>query len=224
MENKKYSIGLDIGTSSIGFAGIDVNGKLVRAKGKNIYGVNLFETANTAEERRLHRGTRRRINRRKWRLKLLREIFEPYISPLDSSFFIRLSESNLSSKDPNKKYSGELLFNDQNHKDFYEKNPTIFHLRNALMSENRKFDIREIYLAIHHIVKYRGNFLDQTNPKMFKVSTIDLGVHINHINEFYQNVFPDNPVELREDKQQQIKKILLDENMSNLDKKMNSLK
>lgn len=36
------------------------------------------------------------------------------------------------------------------------------------MTEDRQFDIREVYLAIHHIVKYRGNFLQDTPVENFK--------------------------------------------------------
>ena len=41
----------------------------------------------------------------------------------------------------------------------YLKYPTIYHLRKALMESDEKFDPRLVYLAIHHIIKYRGNFL-----------------------------------------------------------------
>ena len=45
---------------------------------------------------------------------------------------------------------------------FYQKNyPTIYHLRNDLINKDKKFDIRLVYLAIHHIIKYRGSFLVQ---------------------------------------------------------------
>ncbi|MDD4761103.1 MAG: type II CRISPR RNA-guided endonuclease Cas9, partial [Bacteroidaceae bacterium] len=37
--------------------------------------------------------------------------------------------------------------------------PSIYHLRNHLVKTNEKVDIRLVYLAIHHIIKYRGNFL-----------------------------------------------------------------
>lgn len=53
------------------------------------------------------------------------------------------------------------LFSDEDFSDadFYKKYPTIYHLRKALMIENHKFDIRLVYLAVHHIVKHRGHFL-----------------------------------------------------------------
>ncbi|WP_278393172.1 CRISPR-associated endonuclease Cas9 REC1/REC2 domain-containing protein [Leuconostoc lactis] len=45
-------------------------------------------------------------------------------------------------------------------KTFYQKYPTIYHLRAELINNPAKADLREVYLAIHHIVKYRGHFLN----------------------------------------------------------------
>lgn len=51
--NKKYNIGLDIGTTSVGWAVTDADGqKLLKAKNKNLWGVSLFEAEKTAAERR----------------------------------------------------------------------------------------------------------------------------------------------------------------------------
>ncbi len=44
-------------------------------------------------------------------------------------------------------------------KNYYEQYPTIYHLRKELINQKEKVDIRLVYLAIHHIIKYRGNFL-----------------------------------------------------------------
>ena len=67
----KYSVGLDIGNSSVGWAVINPKTyQILRAKGKNAIGVRLFDSAQTAEERRGYRTTRRRISRRRWRLRL----------------------------------------------------------------------------------------------------------------------------------------------------------
>lgn len=41
--SKEYFLGLDIGTSSLGWAVTDTNYKILRAKGKNLIGVRLFE-------------------------------------------------------------------------------------------------------------------------------------------------------------------------------------
>ena len=110
MKDNKYNIGLDIGTSSIGFAVTDEFNKLARVKGKNYIGVRLFEEGETAAERRQFRTTRRRLGRRKWRLGLLEEIFAPYIAKTDPYFLARLKSSNISPKDTNKKFTGSILF------------------------------------------------------------------------------------------------------------------
>lgn len=54
-----------------------------------------------------------------------------------------------------------VIFNDDDYDDkaYHKKYPTIYHLRHALMTENHPFDVRLVYLAIHHILKHRGHFL-----------------------------------------------------------------
>ncbi|MBE5708034.1 MAG: type II CRISPR RNA-guided endonuclease Cas9, partial [Erysipelotrichaceae bacterium] len=44
-------------------------------------------------------------------------------------------------------------------KKYFKDYPTIYHLRKKLCESDEKADPRLIYLALHHIVKYRGNFL-----------------------------------------------------------------
>lgn len=127
-----YHIGLDIGTSSIGWAVIDDNAKVMRAKGKTAIGARLYNEGQTAADRRLFRTTRRRLNRRKWRLKLLDEIFDPYITPVDAAFFARLKQSNLSPKDQNRDWTGSMLFPDRTDRKFHKDYPTIYHLRHKL--------------------------------------------------------------------------------------------
>lgn len=152
-----YNVGLDIGTNSVGYTIVDDNGKILQVKGKNGYGVRVFKEGATAAERRIFRTTHRRLKRRKWRLRLLQDFFEPYILPQDDGFFIRRKESNLVLNDRDEDTAS--LFNDRSDRDFYQAYPTIYHLRQALMTEKRQFDVREIYLAMHHIIKYRGHFL-----------------------------------------------------------------
>lgn len=218
MTTKKYSIGLDIGTSSIGFAVVNDQNRVMRVKGKNAIGVRLFAEGQPAADRRSFRTTRRRLSRRRWRLRLLREIFEPYINPVDESFFMRLKESNLSPKDSNKHYSGDILFNDRTDKEFYTKYPTIYHLRHALMTEQHKFDVREIYLAIHHIVKFRGHFLNNATSSSFVVGKLDLKGKFETLNDIYQRVLPEEPFELRTDNLDHIKNILIGNQRSKADR------
>lgn len=216
---ERYHIGLDIGTSSIGWAVIGDDFKIKRKKGKNLIGTRLFKEGNTAAERRGFRTQRRRLNRRKWRLKLLEEIFDPYMAEVDEYFFARLKESNLSPKDSNKKYLGSLLFPDVSDSNFYDKYPTIYHLRRDLMEKDKKFDLREIYLAIHHIVKYRGNFLEKVPAKNYKNSGASIGFLLEEVNSLYKDIIGDESVViLNSGKFEDVEKIILDEENRNLDK------
>ena len=70
-----YYLGLDLGSGSLGWAVTDENYEILRAHGKALWGVRLFESAKTAEERRTFRTSRRRLNRRNWRIELLQSIF-----------------------------------------------------------------------------------------------------------------------------------------------------
>nr|WP_321315353.1 type II CRISPR RNA-guided endonuclease Cas9 [uncultured Ligilactobacillus sp.] len=211
---KDYYIGLDIGTSSIGWSVMDENYHLLKKKHKNTMGVALFKEGETAAERRGFRTTRRRLSRRKWRLKLLEEIFDPYMAEVDPTFFARLRDSNISPLDTNKKYEGSLLFPEKKDTNFYDEYPTIYHLRNKLMTEDRKFDLREIYIAIHHIVKYRGNFLKSTPVSSFNTSKIDLRANLEEINQ----LFEEKGIAINTENSEEIARLLLDFDVRKADK------
>lgn len=158
---KNYSIGLDIGTDSCGVAVIDSDCNLIKAKGKNIWGAVKFDGGLTAKDRRVQRGTRRLLVRKKQRIRLFRGFIEEEIMKVDSSFFQRLEDSfkyREDRKDSSYKYN-LFIDKDFNDEDYYKDYPTIYHLRERLIKDESKCDIRLIYLAIHHILKYRGNFL-----------------------------------------------------------------
>jgi CRISPR-associated endonuclease Csn1 len=74
--NKIYNIGLDIGDASVGWAVVDEHYNLLKRHGKHMWGSRLFTQANTAVERRSSRSTRRRYNKRRERIRLLRGIME----------------------------------------------------------------------------------------------------------------------------------------------------
>ena len=163
MKKEYYFIGLDIGTDSVGWAVTTPEYQILKRNGKALWGVRLFDQANTAQERRSYRVARRRIERRRERIQWLQEVFAPEIGKVDPAFFQRLKESKFLEEDkqsdiPLGRYT---LFADRNYcdKDYYRKFPTIYHLRKALIEETGSFDVRLVYLAIHHIMKYRGHFL-----------------------------------------------------------------
>ncbi len=157
---KKFYVGMDIGTESVGMACTDENYNLLRRKGKDLWAVRLFEKANDASERRGKRTSRRRLARRRQRIDFLQGIFAPFMT--DELFFLRLNNSGFYEEDKhdnlNTKFS---LFADENYSDveFYKEFPTIFHLRKKLIECEGKADLRLYYLALHHIIKYRGHFL-----------------------------------------------------------------
>ena len=163
MENKPYYLGLDIGTESVGWAVTDTEYRVEKRCGKALWGVRLFETAQTAQERRGYRVARRRIQRRHARLQWLQDVFAQETVKKDPAFFQRLRESRFYEDDkqgdiPLGKYT---LFADKDYcdKDYHRQYPTIYHLRKALIESGGPFDVRFVYLAIHHIMKNRGHFL-----------------------------------------------------------------
>lgn len=212
---KKYYIGLDVGTNSVGWAVTDEFYNILRAKGKDLWGVRLFEKADTAADTRTFRSGRRRNDRKGMRLQILREIFEDEIKKVDKDFYDRLDESKFWAED--KKVSGKYsLFNDKNFSDkqYFEKFPTIFHLRKYLMEEHGKVDIRYYFLAINQMMKRRGHFLIDgqishvTDDKPLKQQLILL------INDLLK-------IELEEEFMDSIFEILADVNEKKTEKKNN---
>ena len=166
MRREDYFVGFDVGTGSVGWAVTDIHYNLLNINRKKAWGSVLFDSSQGAEARRMSRCARRRLKRRNERLNLLRELFEDEIYKVDSGFFHRLKESryvyddkrNTDGEKPDLPYS---LFTDKDYTDveYHKEFPTIYHLRKALMLENRSFDVRLVYLAIAGILKNRGHFL-----------------------------------------------------------------
>ena len=163
---QEYYLGLDIGTDSAGWAVTDLQYKILKKNGKALWGTRLFPEANTAADRRATRIARRRIERREQRIALLRDIFAPAVAAVDPAFFQRLDESKFLEADKRPDGSGAplgkyTLFADDAYcdRDYHREFPTIYHLRRALLLEDRAFDVRLVYLAAHHILKKRGHFL-----------------------------------------------------------------
>ena len=170
---KEYNIGLDIGTTSVGWSVVETNNQKVMRKGnKALWGVRLFDEATTAESRRIQRSTRRRYDRRRERIKLLQEEFKQEIDKIDKDFFRKLQESKYQESDKNNKSIILTKEEKKELKDYQNKYKTIYHLREELINNQEKKDIRLVYLAIHHIIKYRGNFLYQNSN--FNTDNLDI--------------------------------------------------
>lgn len=167
---KPYSIGFDIGTNSVGWAVITdsykVPSKKMKVLGntskkyvkKNLLGALLFESGITAEGRRLKRTARRRYTRRRNRILYLQEIFSTEMAKIDESFFQRLDDSFLvpdEKRDSKYPIFGNLV----KEKTYHDEFPTIYHLRKYLADSSKKADLRLVYLALAHMIKYRGHFL-----------------------------------------------------------------
>lgn len=167
---ESYDIGLDMGTGSIGWAVVDESGDISHFKGKPAWGSRLFPSAETAASARMPRGQRRRYIRRRWRLDLLQKMFDQEMREVDPDFFMRLRQSNLWPDDRSEECRSYHwpFFNgsDFTERDYYARFPTIFHLRQWLIETDEKADLRLIYLALHNIVKHRGNFLQEDNGNL----------------------------------------------------------
>lgn len=169
MEPKLYNIGLDIGVGSVGWSVTDDNNNIIKRNGKNMWGAVIFDEAQTAKSTRTFRSSRRRIARRRERINILQSLMIDDIEKEYPNFLPMLREAAKTEED--KMFSEIILgkkhnlFSDINNTDktYYSKFPTIYHLREYLLRETEKADIRLVYLAIHHITKYRGNFLYDSN-------------------------------------------------------------
>ena len=213
---EKFYLGTDIGTNSVGVACTDEEYRLLRAKRQDCWTVRLFDEAKTAAERRGFRTARRRLARRKQRINLLQELFAPYIG--DNTFFIRLNNSQLLTEDKD-----ELLFGDKNNlfagdyddKKYHRDFPTIFHLREALTSGG-DYDLRLYYLAIHHIIKYRGHFLFEGSIDEMR----DFSRLLKDLNAAIYDAFGDEVSGFSESAAEDVKRILLDGSIGIRDKQI----
>lgn len=224
---KNYNLSFDIGTNSVGWSATDMENELLKFKNKNMWGVRLFEEGETAKERRLFRNTRRRYLRRKNRIELLRSLIGSEIEKVDPTFLLRMNEMALWAEDKSfltekqKSYGNQsTLFMDENFTDadYYEKFRTIYHLREYLMKTDEKADIRLVYLALHHILKYRGNFIREGKDL---IASKDLKVDINELLELLSEMMEINDKGISVIK---LENILTDKNKSKKEKTENFTK
>lgn len=205
---EKFYLGADIGTNSVGIACTDENYELIRAKGKDCWAVRLFDESKTAETRRNFRTSRRRLERRKQRISWLQALFAPYIN--DETFFIRLNNSQFLPEDKDEILQADknALFGDEGYtdKDYHAEFPTIYHLREKLI-EGGKYDLKLYYLAIHHIVKYRGHFLFE-GATMEEIR--DIKRLFENMNAVWEATYAENVPHINLSKSDEAKEILLD--------------
>ena len=227
-----YNIGLDIGTGSVGWCLTDENGHLLKVnrKGNNgktyrnsAWGVRLFESADTAADCRIKRSTRRRYNRRRTRIIELRKIMSDMIMPIDPNFYARLDEAFLWNEDKSDKAKAPfLLFNDNGYDDvkYYTDYPTIYHLRKHLLETEGRADARLIYLALHHMMKYRGHFLFEGQSFEAIDNIEDTFIELEHLVNVYVKEKEDTDNNSKNNAlYQTIKNYLADNKVKNKDKK-----
>lgn len=203
--NKPYSIGLDIGTNSVGWAVITedykVPSKKIRISGntdrktikKNLLGTLLFDGGETAELTRLKRTNRRRYLRRSYRINQLQKIFFDEMQNVDADFFSRLSESFYVTIE--KKYDRHTIFGNKRDESQYHRDyQTIYHLRKELADKNKKADLRLIYLALAHIIKFRGHFLIEGD---LDSKNTDVNALFFKLVETYNSLFEEDKIEIQ---------------------------
>lgn len=224
---QEYYLGLDLGTASTGWAITDPEYHVLRKHGKALWGVRLFESASTAEERRMFRTGRRRLDRRNWRIQILQEIFAEEICKIDPGFFLRMKESKYYPEDkrdingncPELPYA-LFVDNDFTDKDYHKKFPTIYHLRKMLMNTEDTPDIRLVYLAIHHMLKYRGHFLLSGDISEIK----EFGTTFSKLLENIKNEELNWNLELRAEEYAIVESILKDNMLNRSTKKTRLIK
>ena len=125
----KYSIGLDIGTTSIGWAIIDEDNKRIEKVGVRIFEKpeNPKDGKSLSETRRTARSTRRRLKRRRQRLNFIKKFFR---------------DNNLLTKE-----QIEELLRPEN-----KLNP--YKIREKALNE--KISNEELFISLYHIAKRRG--------------------------------------------------------------------
>lgn len=159
-----YYLGLDVNTDAVGYAATDTKYLPLKKHGEPMMGVTTFDEANTAEERRMLRTGRRRIDRKQQRIALTNEIFAKEILAIDPRFFIRRSESRLFREEAGDAFP---VFNDKDFTDvtYYKRYPTIHHLIVDLMQSKVPHDVRLVYLAVAWLIAHRGHFLFDIAPE-----------------------------------------------------------
>lgn len=166
MEKKGYFLGLDMGTNSVGWAVTDAEYHVLKAKGKDLWGIREFDEAQTSADRRTHRVSRRRRQREQVRIGLLKSYFDEEIKKVDPNFYQRLENSKYFPEDKDDVVRGKNgIFADKGFtdKDYYAAYPTIYHLRKELIDNvHAPYDVRLVYLAILNMFKHRGHFLNSS--------------------------------------------------------------
>src|SRR5699024_234453 len=104
------------------------------------------------------------------------------------------------------------------------KYPTIYHLREALIKEDKEFHPRLIYLALHHLTKFRGHFLNENMNWNSNQDENDLAINIQIYFELLEEKLEYPHVKLTKENIESIITILEDKERNNSDKRRDTLK
>lgn len=191
-EIKKYYIGLDVGTNSVGYAVTDENYNLCKFHGEPMWGVHLFDAGETSKKRRDARSARRRLNRRQQRVQLVNELFAAEIAKIDPDYFKRREESRLIREDGKNTHLFSCL---EEEKEYYKKYPTVFHLLSDLENSSEPHDVRLVHIACAWLVAHRGHFfseVDKDNIETVKDFTSVWNSFRNSLDELYGIELPND--------------------------------
>ena len=226
MEKINYKIGLDIGTNSVGWACVDDDNDIVKKGGKLLWGSRLFEEASGKKDRRVFRGVRRRLLRRHNRINELNRIVKPEMDKVDCEFFNKIAVSFKEKNDredtpwsvqffnSKAEYKSLMMLKDDEGQAFSK---SIYHIRKQCMGEER-VDFRLVYLCLHHIIKYRGNFLFDDNQAKAG-SSAQLLEELENLNNLILE-YLDIDFKINELKEK-LSEILLDNKLNTYDKRLN---
>lgn len=189
MESKTFSdtpyfVGVDIGTDSVGYAATDKNYAPLKYRGETMLGVTLFDPANGCADRRAHRTSRRRYDRRQTRVDLVQELLCHEVAKVDPAFFTKLNESFLLECDRSADAISGCEWNDS---EYNRSFPTIHHLIVHLMGSAEGLDIRYIYLAVAWLVAHRGHFLSDIDGERVEELTDIAPVYAEFVGWFSEN-------------------------------------
>ena len=126
-----------------------------------MWGVTLFDEAQTAAGRRSFRTARRRLDRRQQRVRLIMDLFAEEICNADPCFFKRIKESYRYPETDSDKV--RLFDTYEKQKEYAKRYPTIHHLIAELMNNSEPHDVRLVYLACAWLVAHRGHFLSEVD-------------------------------------------------------------
>lgn len=224
MRTEDYFLGLDMGTSSVGWAVTNDKYELLKAKGKDLWGIREFDEAKTSVERRTNRISRRRLQREKVRIGLIKDYFADAIKAVDPNFYVRMENSkyHIEDKDEIVRYKYGL-FNDEGFtdKEYYEQYPTIFHLRKELIeNENAPYDVRLVFLAVLNLFKRRGHFLNASLSGDGETRSLtEVYGELCEQNMIINGKDDDKEFLLQSTDISKLEKILVDKNLSRTEKK-----